>query len=86
MLSAPPIPEIARAIKVLIDQGWLKSLLLSQDVFLKMMLCRHGGFGYGYVTRHFLPRLKRLGVTDAEVEQLMIGNPRRVFSKAHRQT
>ncbi len=83
--QCPSDAEIAVAIKALVDQGWLKSLLLSQDVFLKMMLCRHGGFGYGYVTRHFLPRLKRLGVTEAEIEQIMIGNPRRVFSAAHRQ-
>ncbi len=83
--QCPSDAEIAGAIKALIDQGWLTSLLLSQDVFLKMMLCRHGGFGYGYVTRHFLPRLKRLGITEAEIEQLMIGNPRRVFSETHRQ-
>ncbi len=83
--QCPSDAEIARAIKALIDQGWLTSLLLSQDVFLKMMLTRHGGFGYGYVTRHFLPRLQRLGVTAEQIEQLMVGNPRRVFSSAHRQ-
>lgn len=71
----------AQAIARLIDLGWSASLLLSQDVFLKMMLTRYGGFGYGYVLRHFVPRLRRHGVTDAQIEQMLVGNPRRVFSK-----
>lgn len=83
--QCPSDAETAHAMKALIDQGWLKALLLSQDVFLKMMLCRHGGFGYGYVLRHYLPRLRRLGITAEQIEQLMIGNPKRVFSSAYRQ-
>jgi phosphotriesterase-related protein len=35
---------------------------MSQDVFLKMMLVRYGGFGYGYILKHFVPRLKRHGM------------------------
>ena len=55
-------------------------MLLSQDVFLKMMLTRHGGFGYAYVQRHFLPRLRRMGMGEAGLDALMVTNPRRVFA------
>jgi phosphotriesterase-related protein len=74
----------ARAIKGLIDDGFLGALLLSQDVFLKMMLTRYGGFGYAHVLRHFVPRLRRHGVTDEQVRALLVENPRRVFSARHR--
>jgi len=57
-------------------------LLLSQDVFLKMMLTRNGGFGYAYVLRHFVPRLRRHGVTEEQVMTMLIENPRRVFVNA----
>jgi len=40
---------------------------LSQDVFLKMMLTRYGGFGYGYILKHFVPRLKRHGLDQAAI-------------------
>ncbi|MEX0698028.1 MAG: hypothetical protein WEB85_01650 [Dongiaceae bacterium] len=70
----------AAALKRLIDAGYLNSLLLSHDVFLKMMLTRHGGFGYGYILRHFAPRLKRHGVGEAQLRALLVDNPRRVFS------
>lgn len=74
----------ALAVKGLLDAGFGHSVLLSQDVFLKMMLTHYGGFGYAYVLRHFLPRLRRLGVTEAQIVTLMRDNPRSVFSAAHR--
>lgn len=81
-VQCPSDEENATAIKRLIDLGHLDRILLSQDVFLKMMLTRHGGFGYAYVVTHFADRLRRHGVTDAELRTMLIDNPRRVFSRA----
>ncbi len=78
-VQCPSDEENAAAIKRLIDLGHLGRILLSQDVFLKMMLTRHGGFGYAYVPTHFAARLRRHGVTDAEIETMLVDNPRRVF-------
>jgi phosphotriesterase-related protein len=58
-------------------------LLLSQDVFLKMMLTRYGGYGYGYILEHFVPRLRRHGVTDAQIDTMLVANPARVFWRDH---
>ena len=52
---------------------------MSHDVFVKMMLTRYGGNGYAFVTRHFLPRLRRHGVDEAMLTRLMTANPRAVF-------
>ncbi len=77
--QCPSDEDNARAIAGLIGRGFADSLLLSQDVFLKMMLTRYGGFGYAYVQRHFLPRLGRHGVANEMLTRLMVDNPRRVF-------
>jgi phosphotriesterase-related protein len=82
-VQCPSEEDNARAIAALIGNGFLDHLLLSQDVFLKMMLTRYGGFGYAYVLRHFLPRLSRHGVPEAALRRLMVDNPRRVFSAAN---
>jgi phosphotriesterase-related protein len=79
-VQCPSDEQNAAAIAGLIAAGFLDNLLLSQDVFLKMMLTRYGGFGYGYLQRHFLPRLQRHGVADTALTTVMIDNPRRVFS------
>jgi predicted metal-dependent phosphotriesterase family hydrolase len=81
-VQSPSDEENARAIRQLVDAGFLNKILLSQDVFLKMMLTRYGGFGYAYVQRHFLPRLQRHGVTAEQCATMMVLNPRSVFFAA----
>ena len=78
--QSPSDEENARAIRSLVDLGFADRLLLSQDVFLKIMLTRYGGFGYGYILKHFVPRLKRHGLDQAVIDQMMIDNPKSVFS------
>ena len=53
--QSPSDEENAKAIKELINAGYINKILLSQDVFLKMMLTRFGGFGYAHILRHFVP-------------------------------
>ncbi|WP_152048690.1 phosphotriesterase family protein [Aureimonas psammosilenae] len=80
--QSPSDEENARAIRSLVDAGFADRVLLSQDVFLKMMLTRFGGFGYAHVLKHFVPRLKRHGVADTVIDAIMVDNPRAVFSAA----
>ncbi len=80
-VQCPSDEENARAIATLIEAGHALRLLLSQDVFLKMMLTRYGGFGYGYLLRHFVPRLRRHGVGDDAIRAMLVDNPRDVFWK-----
>jgi phosphotriesterase-related protein len=82
--QSPCDEENAIAICKLIEDGYVDSVLMSQDVFLKMMLTRYGGFGYGYILKHFVPRLKRHGMDQSTIDRILIENPRRVFSAVHR--
>lgn len=78
-VQCPSDEDAARSIITLVERGYLDRILLSHDVFLKMMLTRYGGNGYAYILRHFLPRLKRHGLDDATLQTLMRDNPRSVF-------
>ena len=78
--QSPSDEENARAIKALIDAGFIDRVLMSQDVFMKIMLTRFGGHGYGYILKYFVPRLRRHGVTNEQIETMMIANPASVFS------
>jgi len=80
--QSPSDEDNARALRSLIDMGFVDRLLLSQDVFLKIMLTRYGGFGYGYILKHFVPRLRRHGVEQAAIDQMLTDNPKSVFSAA----
>lgn len=78
-VQCPSDEEAARAIVKLVEKGLIDRILLSHDVFVKMMLTRYGGNGYAYILKHFLPRLKRHGLGDRQLEILMRDNPRSVF-------
>jgi phosphotriesterase-related protein len=78
--QSPSDEENARAIARLRDAGLLGSVLLSQDIFIKIQLVRYGGTGYAHILDHFVPRLRRHGFTDAEIATLLVENPRRVFA------
>ena len=79
--QSPSDEENARAIAALVEAGFGDRLLLSQDVFLKIMLTRFGGFGYGYILKHFIPRLKRHGLEQPAIDRMLIANPKAVFAR-----
>lgn len=80
--QAPCDEENARALVALMSHGYAPQLLLSSDVFLKMMLVRHGGSGYAHILENFVPRLRRHDVDDTTIRRLLIDNPRAVFENA----
>lgn len=81
-VQCPSDEDNARAIAGLIKNGFGNRLLLSHDVFIKMMLSRYGGFGYAYVLKHFVPRLRRHGVAENAITAMLINNPAQVFHAA----
>jgi phosphotriesterase-related protein len=78
--QSPSDEENALAVRRLRDAGLLGSVLLSQDVFIKIQLVRYGGTGYAHILDHFVPRLRRHGLSEQEIATLLIDNPRRVFT------
>ncbi|WP_339210707.1 phosphotriesterase-related protein [Aeribacillus sp. FSL K6-8210] len=79
--QSPSDEENAKAIIHLIEKGYGESLLLSQDVFLKICLKTYGGWGYSHILENFVPRLRKMGVSQEEIDTLLIDNPRRVFDR-----
>jgi phosphotriesterase-related protein len=74
--------QVGRAIVALIAAGYLDRILLAQDVATKIQLKAYGGGGYSFVLERFVPYLKRIGVTDAQVEAMLVRNPTRVLTFA----
>ena len=75
-------------VKQLLDAGWTHRLMLSHDHSTPLVqpseeLRREreefNPDGYLFITRNVLPRLIELGATDADVNAIMVDNPRRFF-------
>lgn len=78
-VQCPSDEQNATHLARLVDLGYSGRLLLSQDVFVRSLLRRHGGPGYAHILQYFAPRLRRHGLTGEQVLSLMTDNPRRLF-------
>ena len=58
----------------------LGQLLISQDIFVKSLLRNYGGPGYGHILQYFVPRLRRHGMSQRDIDTLLIDNPRVLFA------
>jgi len=74
--------------KKLIDAGHTRRIMLSHDYSVPKARIgaevqedrrRANPDGFNFITRNVLPRLKELGVSDEDITQIMVDNPRRFF-------
>jgi phosphotriesterase-related protein len=75
-----PDEQRARNAKAVIDAGFVDRLLISQDVCLPHQLRWYGGYGYGHLLTTFVPMLRAVGVTQEQIDTLLVANPARVLS------
>jgi phosphotriesterase-related protein len=72
--------DVADGIMQLIKAGYTDRILLSQDVCTRIQWKAYGGTGFSFIQEQFLPYLKLLGATDAQISTIMVENPKRVLT------
>lgn len=70
----------AELVHALIARGFIKHLLLSHDRNRDHEMCYGGSTGYCHIFESFLPRLRRLGMTDEQIRTMLVDNPSRALS------
>lgn len=56
-------------------------VVLSEDLTRKSHLNYKGGIGYNYLFTSFLPKLRKAGMNDSSIKQMLITNPEIIFSE-----
>ncbi len=64
-----------RLLKKMIDDGYLKQILLSCDLCLKNLMHRYGGWGYDHVLTNIVPMMEDEGITNEQINVLLKENP-----------
>ena len=70
----------ARNVAELIRRGYLKQILLSTDLCAASQLHWFDGKGYDYLIKVFIPMLKDVGVSQADIDTMLTTNPQRVLT------
>ena len=64
-------------VQQLLTAGHLEKILISMDVCFKSRLHWFGGTGYDHLITSFLPQLKKQGLSDADIQTIIVENPAR---------
>ena len=73
-------PKVVELISTLLNEGFEKQILLSQDVCHDSQLTSYGGNGYTYLQKSFLPSLAAAGVNAATIKTITVENPARLLT------
>ena len=66
----------------LIDHGYVNQVLLSQDICTKTRLVTYGGLGYGHILNNVIPKMRRKGISEDQIQSMLVDNPKRVLTFA----
>ena len=69
-----------RIVKKLVEWGYGKQVLITNDICLKGMLRAYGGRGYAHILKNIFPMMRQEGIDQETVTMFMQDNPKRLFS------
>ena len=70
---------VSKVLPTLISYGYADRILLSQDVCTKIQLKKFGGTGYSFILESFIPHLLEVGISQDDIDTILIKNPRDVL-------
>ena len=88
----PGVPlweERTEIVKRLLDAGWAHKIMLGHDHSvprgqptpeMREQRQSYQPEGYSFISRHVLPHLRELGATEADIQHIMVDNPRRFLA------
>jgi phosphotriesterase-related protein len=69
-----------RYIRSLIEKGFGRQIVVSQDICSKTRLSTFGGHGYGHLIRNVVPLMQRKEFTEFEIHTIFEETPRRLLT------
>jgi phosphotriesterase-related protein len=70
-----------KAIKKLIDHGYLEKILISQDICFKHLMKKWGGQGYAHIINNIIPMMRDYaGISEEQINTIIIENPKNFLS------
>ena len=70
--------RLDRMVKLL-EGDTASRLLISQDICTKHRLTRYGGHGYYYIIESVVPFMRKKGISDEAIRQIIVKNPARLL-------
>ena len=69
-----------RAIRKVLDRGHKGQVVIAHDICHRSHMARWGGWGYAHIHRDVMPLMRRRGFAEAEIDEILVGTPRRLLT------
>jgi phosphotriesterase-related protein len=69
-----------KEIALLAEAGFLNQLAIAHDISFKRMQLANGGWGFAHIQERVLDGFRWAGLSDADIDQLLIHTPRRLLT------
>ena len=79
-IGIPTDVQRMQRLEQLIAWGYGDRLLVSHDICIKPWLTSHGGKGYAHVLESIVPRMRRRGFSENDIQAILVDNPRRILT------
>ena len=71
--------ERVRVIRDLLERGFGRQILITNDICLKSMLHAYGGWGYDHILKHVVAMMEDEGISAQFIETLLTANPQQLL-------
>jgi phosphotriesterase-related protein len=79
-LDVPSDTQRVNNIIQFIEDGYLEHILMSHDVCYKHVQVTYGGYGYAHILRDIVPIMRNKGLSDEQINTLLVKNPKRLLT------
>ena len=67
--------ERLQIIATIAEMGFIDRVLVAQDVCQPWQHVRKGGKGFAHHLENIVPRMRRMGLTESDLEKIFVENP-----------
>ena len=81
-IDMPSDAQRLDAIKRIVDDGYGDRVVVSHDICSKHRLAAYGGHGYSHILENIVPRMRRKGFSEGQIDAIITGNPAAILAFA----
>ncbi|MBM3948845.1 MAG: hypothetical protein FJ312_06350 [SAR202 cluster bacterium] len=67
-------------LEYVISEGFGNKIVIAHDVCTKMQYTRYGGKSYGHILTNIVPRMRKRGFTEKQINAILVDNPKTVLA------
>ena len=67
-------------LEYMIEEGFGDKIVIAHDICMKYMYASYGGKSYDFILSNIVPRMRRRGFTESQIQAILVDNPRAILT------